>query len=351
MPSAAFAGSYVAIGTSVSAGWSATGHTWFPDPDNSGYVNLLFLRLKDTLGVDQLLNYSEPGATGRSILYGGESILTNPQLPPALAEIGSISDTKAVTVEVGANEYFEAEYSVCVRNWDSPACPFRENVALILSKLKSALAADPGEEFFAAMGYINPGAGTASEEPHDLGLLGANLSIGCSDAGEDVGLNDIIYQEADRFGVDVADPYPAFKSSGGSFMADRVHPTDAGHEAIAQAFLRSAAPCPGTAYGAYGARLGKFKIDGPKRAKKGMRVAFTVRISNTGNIDATRVRLRVGGAGVQTDRSVGTVAAGRSKKVMVTLTPRKPGRLMLTFNLASSNAGSKRQGKRLIVNS
>jgi hypothetical protein len=249
---------------------------------------------------------------------------------------------------VGANEYFEAEYSVCVRKWDSPACPFRENVALILSKLKSALAADPGEEFFAAMGYINPGAGTASEEPHDLGLLGANLSIGCSDAGDDVGLNDIIYQEADRFGVDVADPYPAFKSSGGSFMADRVHPTDAGHEAIAQAFLRAAAPCPGTAYGA---RLGKFKVNGPKKAKRGERVAFTVRISNTGNIDATGVRLRVGCAGVHTDRSAGTLAAGKSKKFTVTLTPRKPGRLMLTFNLASSNAGSKTQRKRLIVSS
>jgi lysophospholipase L1-like esterase len=347
MPSVSFAGSYVAIGTSLSAGWNATGHTWFPNPGNSGYVNLLFLRLKDTLGVDQLLNYAEPGATGHSILYGGESILTNPQLPPALAEIGSISDTKAVTVEVGANEYFEADYSVCVRSWDSPACPFRENVALILSKLKSALAADPGEEFFAAMGYLNPGAGTASEESHDQGLLGANLSVGCSDTGDDVGLNDIIYQEADRFGVDVADPYPAFKSSGGSFMADRVHPTDAGHEAIAQAFLRAAAPCPGTAHGA---RLGKFKVNGPKKAKRGERVAFTVRISNTGNIDATGVRLRVSGTGVKANRIVGTVAAGQSKEFTVKLNPREPGLLMLSFNVASSNAGSMTQGKRLIVN-
>jgi hypothetical protein len=310
-------------------------------------VNLLFLRLKDTFGVDQLLNYAEPGATGHSILYGDKSILTNPQLPPALAEIGSISDTKAVTVEVGANEYFEADYSVCVRSWDGPACPFRENVALILSKLKSALAADPGEEFFAAMGYLNPGAGTASEESHDQGLLGANLSIGCSDTGDDVGLNDIIYQEADRFGVDVADPYPAFKSSGGSFMADRVHPTDAGHEAIAQAFLRAAATCPGTAYGA---RLGKFKVNGPKKAKRGKRVAFTVRIANTGNIDATGVRLRVGGTGVKAHSSVGTVAAGQSKEFTVKLTPRESGLLMLAFNVASSNAGSMTQGKRLLVN-
>ena len=245
-PRLAFADPYVALGTSIGAGWEASGRTWFPNPDNSGYVNLLFSDLQADLGADQLWNYSEPGATAESILIGGDGILTSPQLPAALVDINDASDTKAVTVEVGANEYFSASYSVCNNNWDDPACPYRENVASILTQLNAALAADPGEESFSAMGHFNPDVGTAGEATHDLGLLGTNLAISCEDSGDEVGLNDVMYQEAAKLGVVIADPYPAFKAGGESFMADHAHPNDDGHQAMRQSFLDASAPCSGS---------------------------------------------------------------------------------------------------------
>jgi lysophospholipase L1-like esterase len=191
------------------------------------YVNRLYVNYQPTLGADELLNRSQPGATSTSLKDGG-------QLTTALADINAASDTKAVTIDIGGNDYLTGK---CTTNWDAPStCPYRANLASILSQLKAALAADPGDERFAVMAYYNPGVGLSSEGEFDLARLGANLVIGLSDTGADVGLNDVIYQEAARLGIQVADPSAAFKASGQAFMADRVHPNDAGHAAIAAAF-------------------------------------------------------------------------------------------------------------------
>jgi hypothetical protein len=58
-----------------------------------------------------------------------------------------------------------------------------------------------------------------------------------------VQFNAVIFQEARRHAALVADAYPAFKQGGQAFMADYIHPNDAGHAAIADAFREASVPC------------------------------------------------------------------------------------------------------------
>ena len=224
--SSASADPYVALGDSVGAGDGASAPQY-------RYVNRLYANYQPMLGADRLLNRSQPGATSTSLKNEG-------QLATALADINAASDTKAVTIDIGGNDYLNGQ---CTTNWDDPStCPYRANLASILSQLKAGLAADPGDERFAVMAYYNPGVGLSSEAEFDLAELGANLAIGLADTGADVGLNDVIYQEAAKLSIPVADPSPAFKMNGQAFMADTVHPNDAGHGAIAAAFCAADPP-------------------------------------------------------------------------------------------------------------
>ena len=218
---------YVALGDSVAAGAGIS------------YVPRLFPHYQSTLGVTDLSNRAENGETSGSLRTGG-------QLDSALADINAASDTRAVTIDIGGNDALSLQ---CRGIWDS--CPFRYNFFATLSDLRAALDSDPGSESFAAMAYYNPASGLGGDgqpysEPFaDRGLLGTDLAIDCqTTAGTRVGLNDVIYQEAGRRGALVADPYPAFKAGGQSFMADPIHPNDAGHAAIAAAFREASPVCP-----------------------------------------------------------------------------------------------------------
>jgi lysophospholipase L1-like esterase len=227
-PSASASGGlYVALGDSVAAG-------------SGTYVGLLFSSYHSSLGVTRLSNLAQGGATSGSI--------RGTQLDAALSDINAASDTRAVTIDIGGNDRFACADGDGQPIWGS--CPFRANFAATLSDLKTALIADPGPEVFAAMAYYNPASGLGGEEPfsgeswYDRGLLGSDLTISCQTlAGPEVGINDIVFQEAGRYGAGVANPYPAFKAGGQSFMADSLHPNDAGHAAIADAFLHPDAGC------------------------------------------------------------------------------------------------------------
>jgi lysophospholipase L1-like esterase len=195
------------------------------------------------LGVNQLEDVGEPGASTKTLRDNG-------QLTTALADINASSDTKAVTIDIGGYEAFLG--GVCPGHWDQPnVCPVRANLAYILGQLKTALASDPGAEPFTAMAYYNPesGDGGATETSTDTTLLGSNHAIGCSDTGAKVGLNDVIYQEAGKLGIRVADPYAAFKQHGQAYISQSdgfhppIHPNDAGYAAIAQAFHNSTNKC------------------------------------------------------------------------------------------------------------
>jgi lysophospholipase L1-like esterase len=210
---AASANPYVALGDSVAAGGST-------------YVGKLYPEYQLQLGATQLRNRAQGGASTTSVLNGG-------QLATALADINDPTDTKAVTIDIGGNDFLSGS---CVGD-----C-YRTNLASILGQLKTALDADPGDEPFTVMAYYNPDVGEPAEAERDIGLLGDNLALGCDDAGADVGLNDIINQETARLGLLLANPYAAFKAGGQAYMADSIHPNSTGHDAIAQAFRDAAVP-------------------------------------------------------------------------------------------------------------
>jgi lysophospholipase L1-like esterase len=217
---------YVALGDSVAAGAGAA--------PGEGYVDLLFSDYTASLGADELLNRSQGGESSTRMIEGG-------QLDTALADIDAASDTRAVTIDIGGNDYLNFD---CRSDWDDPSrCPFRANLATALDELEQALANDPGEEPFTVMTYYNPGAGTLFAGRYDAELLGDNGRVACTDSGPDVGLNDVILQEAATLGIALADPYPAFEAAGQSLMsADGIHPNTAGHQAIAEAFGDASVP-------------------------------------------------------------------------------------------------------------
>lgn len=225
---------YVALGTSVTAGA-------FARSPSSRYVGLLFSYYQSVLGVTTLSNLARFGETSGSMRRGG-------QLAAALARINSASDTRAVTIEIGGNDRLECADSE--GRWIWASCPVRSNLAATLSSLRAALDRDPGDETFVAMAYYNPASGLGGDVPFsgeswwERGLLGSDLTVSClTSAGPEVGLNDIIFQEAGRYGASVANAHPAFKVGGQGFMFDELHPNDAGHAAIADAFRIPSAEC------------------------------------------------------------------------------------------------------------
>ena len=177
---------------------------------------------------------ARPGATAG---YGRAN-----QLPRSLADINDSSDTVAVTVGFGANEAVDGN---CIGRWDS--CQFRGNLDAILAELTEALAADPGDEFFAVLAYFNSRIGTPGERSFDTVLRGDNHAVGCRDMGADVGLNDLIFQEAGDYGVPVANAFRPMRQAGEAAIADdRTHPNNLGHAILAQAFRDSEPRCPAT---------------------------------------------------------------------------------------------------------
>jgi lysophospholipase L1-like esterase len=228
---------YVALGDSYTVGWQGGG---VPTP---GYVGPLFEDYRASLGAGQIFNTAVPGASSSSLRNDG-------QLTTALADINASSDTRAVTLQIGGAD---ALFGPCDTHWDEPGtCAFRANYEYILGQIQAALAADPGSESLVVGSASNPSAGTGTPTEADLErkLLGENLEVGCSDAAGDVGLNDAIYQEAGALGVPVANPYPAFKAHGQSYMAQddpqHLHPNADGYAAIAKAYLKPITPCGST---------------------------------------------------------------------------------------------------------
>jgi lysophospholipase L1-like esterase len=224
-------GPYVALGDSLSNGFNASSPA-------KGFVGLLYSDYQASLGVNQLLDEAENGASSTTLRDNG-------QLARGLADINASTDTKAVTIEIGGYEAFFP--SPCPGHWDEPnTCPVRANLAYIFGQLKTALGHDPGTEPFTTMAYYNPysGTGSSNEATDDTTLLGDNHAVGCSDTGANVGLDDVIYQEAGKLGIPVANPYPAFKQHGQAYMSsDHLHPNDAGYAAIAQAFRNATRRC------------------------------------------------------------------------------------------------------------
>lgn len=97
----------------------------------------------------------------------------------------------------------------------------------------------------------------------------------------------------------------------------------------------------------YKAKIGKVRIMGPSKVKKGKKATYKVKVFNSGNADATGVQLQV--KGIKAKGKVGTIAVGKSKTVKVKLKFKKPGKVKLTFKVTSSNAGGKTVKKTITV--
>ena len=86
-------------------------------------------------------------------------------------------------------------------------------------------------------------------------------------------------------------------------------------------------------------KISKVTVKSPAKAKKGKKATYTVKITNSGDAEATGVELEVRGKGVKAKKSVGTIAAGQTKTVKVRLKFKKAGKVKLSFEVTSSNAG------------
>jgi hypothetical protein len=221
---------YVALGDSVAVmrdSYVAHYHRYLRDPARGD--------------VDRVVNLSRGGETSASMRAPGG------QLDRAVRAIGRTSDVVVVTLDIGGNDGLTGQ---CLAGFNRDPCPFKPNYGAILTSLAGALASDPGRESFQVMAYYNPLAGTGSPlaSTYDHGLLGSDLRLGCSGAGDELGLNDFIACLGEDAGGEVVDTYETFRAAGAGFILDGIHPTDAGHRAIACLFAHpdragSADPC------------------------------------------------------------------------------------------------------------
>lgn len=230
IPAVSNASVYVALGDSIAAGYAN-------EPGDS-YVDQLGEIYATELGVDEVVNFAVSGATS-------DTLLSDQKLIQAVSKIDEPSDTAAVTIDIGGNDanyYCGGKFHLP----DDPECKFQANFRTILTGLKAALENDPGEERFIAMAYYNPALETEIEAAAEAVILGRNLKTGLCDSGLDLGLNDVIYQEAGKLGVQVADPYDEFEEHGRAWMADNLHPNAAGHLGLVDAFQSPLSPglCP-----------------------------------------------------------------------------------------------------------
>ncbi|MFZ9668560.1 MAG: CARDB domain-containing protein [Solirubrobacterales bacterium] len=87
--------------------------------------------------------------------------------------------------------------------------------------------------------------------------------------------------------------------------------------------------------------LANLKAKGPKKAKLNKKVVFRITATNSGDATATGLKLKAAGKGVKASKSVGSLAAGKSKTVKLPLKFKKQGKVKVTFTLTSGNAGKK----------
>ena len=99
----------------------------------------------------------------------------------------------------------------------------------------------------------------------------------------------------------------------------------------------------------YRAKISKVRVSGPAKVKRGKKVTYKVKITNSGNKTATGVRLKVRGRGVSFNTSVGKIGAKKTRTVKVRLKAKKPGKVKVAFKVTSKNAGGKTVKKKIRV--
>lgn len=227
------AGAYLALGDSVAAGAGASRPAF-------AYVPLLATKLEqapdcaDVVGCPvELIDLARGGATTLDVVRD--------VLPGAVRELRQRNgnadpgdDVRLITVTIGGNDVFGPVTEAC-RSGATAACAatasrqlqqVKDNYAVILRQLREA--AGPATTL-AVMAYYNPLPACDLRELASLGdvvLEGGDLVQS--------GLNGIVREQARTVDAVVVETGPVVDAT--KVQPDCLHPNDAGHAAIAQAF-------------------------------------------------------------------------------------------------------------------
>lgn len=228
---------YLALGDSLAFGVGAS------DEATTAYVPLVYNALRETLpdGADlQLANIGVSGATSTTMV--------ETQLPVALSLLerhnldnDPANDVKIITIDIGGNDAFKPLRDVCATGL-SDTCvqavgevfaTFTQNLTTTLGQLR---AADPDVPI-AIMTNFN----TLIACEQQASAPAADLVLEGTPDGSMPGMNDIIREVAAGTGVLVADTYGQIGAEDLVGGTDCLHPNDAGHQKIADAFLAAIA--------------------------------------------------------------------------------------------------------------
>jgi lysophospholipase L1-like esterase len=230
---------YLALGDSWAFGIGAT------VPAESGYV----AQLADLLREDykcvpancsdlQLLNLAVPGATTPTMISG--------QLPDALEILAARNgdryprnDVEVITISIGGNDVvnpilaacLSSSIETCFQTIASELAALRTDLTTALSALREAA----GEDTRIVIGtYDNSMPSCAlGQNPLVAALAGAVLEGG---PGIAQGMNDVIRDVADDYGVEVAEVFGDLAPGDWVGGSDCLHPNSAGYEKVAVAF-------------------------------------------------------------------------------------------------------------------
>lgn len=224
LPKDASGGVYVALGDSFAAGSGAS------DPTTTSYVALVGAALRDRYGQGlEVRNLADGGATTQSLIDGQLDAATEALLA---------GDVLLVTITIGGNDLNELQSSpdtaACLADVRSPACPVAELLVGTEERLDTILgelrAVGPDTVIVIEL-YPNlfSGTGHIFEEPADDAFAM---------------LNEVIARVTERYDVVLADPRAPFVGGGPDLThlldpTPDAHPNDAGHRAIAEAFLKA----------------------------------------------------------------------------------------------------------------
>jgi lysophospholipase L1-like esterase len=233
---------YLALGDSVAAGVGAS------DPAVTGYVPVLYDLLRDEPSCEllgrpgcrslALDNLAVGGATSTTLLTG--------QLPVAEDELRAHNgdrnprnDVLVVTIDIGGNDVFSVVSSCtagptprCLALVQARLASFDENFSQILSRLRAGAGPDT---VIVAMTYYNPLGSCFRAALAPLADVVLEGGPGLE------GLNDRIRRISAGNGVLVADTYGLLGPGDLVGGTDCLHPNDAGHQKIAEAFAAALA--------------------------------------------------------------------------------------------------------------